>query len=535
MLAESRADIRQGVNPELVSRERALQDLLNGKADALLQARQRKGGEAQAAAIAKDIDALTGELQQLQTRIRQQSPRYATLAQPQPLNVKDLQTRVLDDNTVLLEYALGEDRSYLWAVTPTSLRSYVLPKRAEIEAAAQEVYRLLTVRNQAQRRLTSAAGKIESRSLSPAQADAQYWRAARQLSRMILQPVAAQLGRKRLVIVAEGTLQYVPFGALPDLQTERMRDKENERRRAANRKAVSPSSRLPVSLSPLVINHEIINLPSASSLAVMREEIKDRQAAPRMIAVFADPVFDKSDERLKKEGSSKPMAQAGDNGKVTTKTDTAADVTRKLIVAKLGDVENGFRIPRLPFTRNEAERIVKTSSDNNARISMDFAARRTALFDSELSQYRVVHIATHGLLDAERPELSSLIFSLVDEQGKAQNGFLRAHEIYNLNLPAELVVLSACETGLGKQVRGEGLVGLTRGFMYAGAPRVVVSLWSVSDRATSELMAKFYRKLLAENARPAEALRAAQIAMWNEGRWRAPYYWAAFTLQGEWR
>jgi CHAT domain-containing protein len=157
------------------------------------------------------------------------------------------------------------------------------------------------------------------------------------------------------------------------------------------------------------------------------------------------------------------------------------------------------------------------------------------LFDQELSQYRILHIATHGLLDAERPELSALIFSLVNEQGQAQDGFLRAHEIYNLNLPAELVVLSACETGLGKQIKGEGLVGLTRGFMYAGAPRVVVSLWSVSDRATSELMARFYRKLLKENARPAQALRAAQIEMWQATRWRAPYYWSAFTLQGEWQ
>ena len=527
MLSESRADIRQGVNPELVRRERELQDLLNGKADALLQARQRKGGEAQASVIAKDLDALTGELQQLQTRIRQQSPRYATLTQPQPLNLKELQTRVLDENTVLLEYALGEDRSYLWAVTPTSLRSYVLPKRADIEAAAQEVYRLLTVRNQAQRQLTAAPGKIETHRMNPAVADAQYWQAARKLSRMILQPVAAQLGHKRLVIVAEGALQYVPFASLPVV---------SRRLSVVGKQPKSKQSaiRNPQSAIPLVIDHEIVNLPSASTLAVMREEMKDRQAAPRMIAVFADPVFDQSDVRLKsasKGEAVKQTAQVSGNDAPAK----AADVTRQLIAAKLGDVENGFRIPRLPFTRNEAERIVKASRDDNVRVSMDFAARRSALFDSELSQYRIVHIATHGLLDAERPELSALIFSLVDEQGKAQDGFLRAHEIYNLNLPAELVVLSACETGLGKQVRGEGLVGLTRGFMYAGAPRVVVSLWSVSDRATSELMAKFYHKLLTEHARPAEALRAAQIAMWNEGRWRAPYYWAAFTLQGEWR
>jgi CHAT domain-containing protein len=128
-----------------------------------------------------------------------------------------------------------------------------------------------------------------------------------------------------------------------------------------------------------------------------------------------------------------------------------------------------------------------------------------------------------------------VVLSLVDEQGKPQNGFLRLQDIFNLNLPAELVVLSACETGLGQDVKGEGLVGLTRGFMYAGSPRVLVSLWSVNDRGTSELMSRFYKKMLQEKLQPAAALRAAQIEMLHNPQWKSPYYWAAFTLQGEWR
>jgi CHAT domain-containing protein len=139
------------------------------------------------------------------------------------------------------------------------------------------------------------------------------------------------------------------------------------------------------------------------------------------------------------------------------------------------------------------------------------------------------------LLDSERPSLSSLLLSLVDEQGRPQDGFLRAHDVYNLKLPAELVTLSACQTGLGKEIKGEGLVGLTRGFMHAGAARVAVSLWNVNDQATSELMARFYQKMLKENQRPAAALRAAQVEMWKQKQWQAPYYWAAFVLQGEWR
>jgi tetratricopeptide (TPR) repeat protein len=167
--------------------------------------------------------------------------------------------------------------------------------------------------------------------------------------------------------------------------------------------------------------------------------------------------------------------------------------------------------------------------------ALDFEASRATATSDQLGQYRYIHFATHGLADSERPELSTIALSLFDEQGRPQDGFLRAHEVYNLELPAELVTLSACEMGLGKLTRGEGLVSLTRGFMYAGAARVVVSLWSLSDRATAELMEKFYRRMLVGGERPAAALRAAQVEMWRDKRWEAPYYWAAFTLQGEWR
>jgi CHAT domain-containing protein len=152
-----------------------------------------------------------------------------------------------------------------------------------------------------------------------------------------------------------------------------------------------------------------------------------------------------------------------------------------------------------------------------------------------LSQYQIVHLATHGILDSVNPELSGVVLSLFNGQGNPQDGFLRLHDIFNLNLPAELVVLSACQTGLGKQVSGEGLVGLTRGFMYAGARRVVVSLWSVNDVATSEVMAKFYQKMLSQGKNPILALREAQLEMFNSGQWQSPYYWAAFTVQGDWR
>jgi CHAT domain-containing protein len=152
-----------------------------------------------------------------------------------------------------------------------------------------------------------------------------------------------------------------------------------------------------------------------------------------------------------------------------------------------------------------------------------------------MARYRIVHFATHGILNNEHPELSGLVFSLVDKHGNPRDGFLRLYNIYNLNLEADLVVLSACQTALGKQINGEGLMGVTRGFMYAGASRVVASLWKVDDAATAELMKKFYSEMIKVGRRPADALRVAQLWMQKQERWRAPYYWAGFILQGEWR
>ena len=196
--------------------------------------------------------------------------------------------------------------------------------------------------------------------------------------------------------------------------------------------------------------------------------------------------------------------------------------------------EGGLSFPRLLSSRQEAEAIIAAAC--RCRMSAtDFEASRATATSPELGQYRIVHFATHGVLNSEHPALSGLVLSLVDEQGKPQDGFLRLHDIYNLNLPVDLVVLSACNTGLGKEVRGEGLVGIVRGFMYAGAARVVASLWKVDDEATAELMKRFYQQMLQGDMTAAAALRAAQVEMWQQKRWHSPYYWAAFVLQGEWK
>ena len=190
---------------------------------------------------------------------------------------------------------------------------------------------------------------------------------------------------------------------------------------------------------------------------------------------------------------------------------------------------------RLRFSRHEAEQIARLTPPALTRVALDFDASREAVLSGDLGQYRIVHLATHSVLDNQRPELSGVVLSLVDQSGRPQNGFLRLYDIYNLRLGSDLVVLSACQTARGGEIEGEGLIGLTRGFLYAGAPRVVATLWEVDDRTTALIMKHFYEGMLVRGQRPAAALRSAQAEVARTKGWDPPYYWAAFTLQGEWR
>jgi CHAT domain-containing protein len=250
------------------------------------------------------------------------------------------------------------------------------------------------------------------------------------------------------------------------------------------------------------VKHEVVVAPSASVVALLRDETAGRKPARKELAVVADPVF-----RV-------------DDGRIETKRSAPAAA---------------HDFARLRFTRREAQDIARLVPAASTLQALDFDASRETVLSPDFGQYRILHFATHSVLDNERPELSGVVLSLFDRAGRAQNGFLRLYEIYNLRLASDLVVLSSCQTALGGEIHGEGLIGLTRGFLYAGAPRVVASLWEVDDRTSAELMKRFYEGMLVRGERPAAALRAAQVAMWKSRGWDAPYYWAAYTLQGEWR
>ncbi|RCJ42715.1 hypothetical protein A6770_07495 [Nostoc minutum NIES-26] len=474
LLNEANTDIRQGIEPKLISQERNLQQQLDTLEKRRIQLLSGNHTAAQLQALETETEELLEQYQQLKAQIRATSPHYAALTQPQPLSLAEIQQQVLDEDTLLLEYSLGEKRSYLWAVTNKNITSYELPKRADIEAAVKKFRQEITT---------------PYLSHSPSM-DA--------LSQLILSPVAQQLKKKRLAIVSDGALQYVPFTAL---NTPNLPENSN--------------------YQPLLLNHEIITLPSASTVAILRREHKERKSALKTLVVLADPVFSSKDERLQ--------------GKIPVFRPLVAQSNLDSVNLTRAAKDSDINFERLRFTRQEAEQILALVPASQSKQAVDFTASRTTATSDELSQYRMVHFATHGILNSKHPELSGIVLSLFDELGRPQNGFLRLHDVFNLNLQAELVVLSACKTGLGEEVKGEGLVGLTRAFMYAGSPRVVVSLWSVDDQATSELMKTFYEKMLKTGLKPAAALRAAQIEIWRTQNYTAPYYWAAFTLQGEWK
>lgn len=500
LLKESNTNIRQGVDPTLLERERSLQEALNAKAE--YRAQLVSGGKNdEAQAVAKEIDQLTTESDEVRSQIKSKSPLYAALTQPQPLSLKEIQQQVLDDDTLLLEYMLGDERSYLWAVTRTEISSYELPPRARIEEAARRLRELLTANQPV------AGETLEQRQARIKDANDRFATESASLSKLVLGPVIDKLGTKRLLIVADGALQYIPFQALAVPATTTGA--------AEQAKTFGNSNEL----IPLLVDHEIVNEPSASALALLLSDSAQRKPAPNSIAVFANPVFEVDDPRVKSKGAAGPPATESQTAK-------AHEAFRDI---GLGE----GRIPALPASRDEAEAIMALAPWGTGLKALGFDANRAMITKPELAQYRIVHFATHGFVDYQHPELSGLVLSLVDQNGKPQDGFLRLHDIYNLKLSANLVVLSACNTGLGKDVKGEGLIGLTRGFMYAGASGVAASLWKVDDDATGELMKHFYEGMFTRGLTPSAALREAQLGMWRQKRWHAPYYWAAFVIQGQ--
>jgi len=488
LLAESGVPSNAGADPELVAEEHELELRLAALEQERLGLASGAAPE-RVAVIEGKLDELVRSYRAVRGRIHAESPRRAALAEPPTLTASEIQRRLLDPETALLEIHLGARRSVLWLVTTSSVTSFELPARPVIEAAARRAYGLLRVSHLREAREASTLALGE-------------------LSDLVLGPVADRLQAEqtgRLLVSPDGALRLIPFAALP-MPGAPARDR-----------------------TPLVSGHEIVTLPSASVLGALRDQTVGREPPAGTVAVLADPVFEATDTRL---GGSAQRAPGPDGVGVAAveaaRDDRGPAVTR-------GGPRGEIALRRLPFSSDEAAAILRLAEPGKSYRALGFEATREVAMSPALGGYRIVHLATHGALDSDHPELSRLVFSRFDAAGRSRRGALFAHEIYDLELPVDLVVLSACETALGKEMRGEGLVGLTQGFFHAGAARVLVSLWQVDDRATAELMARFYEGLLVEHLAPPAALRQAQLAIRSEAGWQAPYYWAGFVLQGEWR
>ncbi len=469
VLQEARVKFTNEIDPALLAEQRNLQKLINDRYASRQALLGGKPTPAQVTKVNGEISELNTQIQGVKLKIRRNNPKLADLSEGKTTSFASIQ-QSLGDDTVLLEYRLGETRSFLWCVTRSSIALIKLPSRSIIEAKAKQFYDGIVANR--------AIDKTLNLQLS------------RELSDILLGEVSGEIEGKRLAIVAHGILQYAPFSALS-----------------------SPNSVNKELL--LVETNEIVFLPSASVLAELRENQPEQNK--KTIAIFADPVFDLDDSRIGRNPSNRP------------------EDTNVALNSLLRDFRFGESLPRLLASRQEAKNISNLVEKPMVEVLMDFQASRQNIETAQLRDFKILHFATHGLLNSTRPELSGLVFSMYNKDGQKQDGFLSLNDVYNLDLSSDLVVLSACQTALGKDVRGEGIIGLSRGFLYAGADRIIASLWKVDDSATAEFMKRFYTNYLQKEMSESKALQQTKNEMKKIKRFQSPYYWSAFTLLGDWK
>ncbi|HKO60971.1 MAG TPA: CHAT domain-containing tetratricopeptide repeat protein [Pyrinomonadaceae bacterium] len=517
LLNETGGSITEGIPPALLQQKQENLDRQQVIAEELMgisltaDDQKKKPSDLEA-----ELEKLQVEFDNIENQIRTASPRYASLTAGQPLSLSEVQQKVLDDQTVLLEYSLGPDASYVWAISKNEAALRKLPPRSTVDNLAT-AFRAQLIPAKLQRRIVGIDVAADAQrglgvSATPFAEDAAAFVAASSaLYKAVVEPVAAMAGEKRLLVAADGALNYIPFEAL----------------------VKSADSGDYTSVPYLIKTNEIVYAPSASVIGAIRQQ--QRPQVGNNVLVVADPVFNSADTRARGVAvSATASADTRGLGIQSALTDVSGQEEPSAAPGKM----QGLPLARLAGTRSEAEQIVQLTktSGGQADVWLDLDASEDNLETRDVRKYRVLHIATHGLLNAERPQFTGVVLSLVGN--KTEDGFLRTDEVFNLKLGAPLVILSACETGLGKEKRGEGVMGLTRAFMYAGAPTVGVSLWSVADKSTAELMTDFYKRLLTSGAtptRPSAAMREAQLAMIAGKKYSAPFYWAPFVLVGDWQ
>jgi CHAT domain-containing protein len=470
-LHETAAGTLHKTDPELTKRRRKLYQELAGLRFYQSRLLEREEDHAAVAEARASLDRVESELNILESEIRKHDPKLTSLAALQTLDAAAIQA-TLSEDWMLLQYELGDEQSWLFVVSGTSVSVHQLPPRAEIETLARRAHELLRTRDE-------EPGTREERE-----------KILNKLSELLINP--ARPLTRRLVIAADGALHYLPFATLP-----------------------APDSN--TARKPLVADHELVSVPSVSVVATRRQLIANRASQAKAIAIFADPVFQRDDPRM-----------AGARASASTKNHALKN--GQLRPAQWAE----DALHRLPASAKEVETIAALVPGDQRLVATGFDASRSNILNANLADYRILHFATHALVDDRYPSLSALVFSRFDVTRAPVEGFLWLHDLYGLELGADLITLSACDTALGQELRGEGLIGLALAFLHAGGGSVVASLWKVSDQATAELMRVFYEHQLTRGLSPAAALRLAQLHVSKQRRWQDPYFWAAFVTYGEW-
>lgn len=490
LLPEARAHIEESL--QIVEQLRGLSEdpLIQGFLDSSRNSYHRLSIEIQTrlselpspaiepAAVWRDVESLRARIL-LEDLVSPSNAKEApTDIRVSALDVEETQA-LLDGGTVLLVFSLGDTRSFRWQIGKNSFQVDSLPGREKIEIHARGFNRS----NETPGRFPSPQGAHDGMILSE----------------MILAGAEIALNAERLLIMADGVLHYTAFAALP---------------RPDGATAQRPR--------PLISTMEIVHPPSITAIPLLRQRNGKTESPLETLAILADAIFSREDPRL-------------------AQVEFAKDSTEKAVIQQSDRLRSSLKafslkeLPRLIHSQQEANAISSFLPKPNVLLALGAEANRELLFSAQLRQYDIVHLATHGFSHANQPEFSGIVLSQFGPDGMSRGGAVMLAEISQLQLQASLVVASACRSALGFEVRGDGILGVARAFLSAGASSVLASQWKVDDEATSHLMQHFYRRLLVGKETPAQALRKAQLEMLSDDRWSAPYFWAGFSLYGDWQ
>jgi len=490
--------IKQTKNLELSMQEEKLTRLINDKINLHSNLiRQNKPLDEINKSI-QEMRRLFIDYEEIRGEIKRENPAETDFTSIETSNLATIKEFLRNDpDSILLEYQLTDEKSFLWTITAEKIESYELPPRSEIEKTSLDYHEMLSAPPPRIHTSAEQPNRIEKSA-------EQFGAKACELSQMLLPTRALQTDKKRLLIVPDKTLNYISFDALPF---------------PCNTETPSQPPATAFEYTPLIMNYETLITPSASASLALRKRLDNQTTAPNFVAIFADPVFEIEDSRISVKPDKTSVSEQENNGFGIETTS--------------GQTENS--LSRLIYTSQESEQIMEMTNPAKSLLLSGFDANLSEVKNPRIKDYQILHFATHSLANDEIPEMSGIFLSKFDKNGAAIANALRLQNIYDLDINAELIILSSCKSAVGRDISGEGLISLSRGFMSAGAKSVVGSLWKIDDQATAEMMKYFYTYVINDKMSLSEALRNAKLKMSKQKKWQSPYFWSGFVLQGEYK